>query len=111
MLQWRMPPVFILVHVALAVGGAMLVSTLNFNRKAANWWAVVVVTLVLAGLAVERVPFLAWTAMGLGLPNLIFFINESFAGSVIMLALLRTMAIDDRARQRSTVLGVLLVGM
>src|SRR5580704_2739385 len=106
-----MPPLFMLVHVALAIGGALLASTLAFNRRAANRWAIVIVLLVLAGLAVERVPDLAWNAMRLGMPSLVFFINQSFAGSIVMLSLLRTMAIDDKARRRATVLGVLLVGM
>jgi hypothetical protein len=82
------PPIYIAAHFLLAVVAAAAAARLPAGSWAGRAFGLGLALLVAAGLVVERRTDLAWQAMLLRWPDLVFFTNLSLAGAGAVVVLL-----------------------
>lgn len=101
-----MPAGYIAIHLLLTL--LCVAATLRLPRK--GWLRPLLGTIGLAlwigGFVVERRSDLAWSAMALGWPDLVFFTNLSLPGVAVLLTLMWQAAPGRPARVRALLLSI-----
>ena len=106
-----MPWPYVVLHLMLI--GLCLCAALRAPLRSV-WTrvsAVAVLGIVGVGLGIERRQEWAWTAMRLGMPDLVFLTNLSLEGAVVLLAILWRTAEGTAARRRALILSLDFVGI
>lgn len=110
MIQCTMPLPYIAFHVGLSILCTIVTLRIAKHNAARTTWALIAFVVVVGGLAIERRNEWAWSAFNWGMPNLVYFINQSLLGALVLTALMFSMAIGTWAKLRAIVLGLPLLG-
>ncbi|MGV3721289.1 MAG: hypothetical protein ACO1SX_10315 [Actinomycetota bacterium] len=105
-----MPVGYLIAHLLTAGAVAWGAVRLPARSRLARALGVSLLGLVAAGFAIERRSDWAWSAMGLGIPDLVFFTNLTLQGVAALCALMWREAADRNSRVRAAVLTPALLG-
>ncbi|MCC2670900.1 MAG: hypothetical protein K0Q72_3371 [Armatimonadetes bacterium] len=104
-----MPPGYVLAHAALTALAVFLARRCA-GRRGASLLTGALLALAAGGLIVERSTELAWSAMQLGWPDLVFFTNFTLPGVAALMEVIWSRAADPGARRRAVILSPLALG-
>lgn len=106
-----MPAIYALAHLLMAGGIAWTAWRALAGSRTARLLGALLLGAVAAGFAVERRSEWAWSALSLGIPDLVFFTNLTLEGVAALIALTWRQAADRAARVRAALLTPALLGV
>jgi hypothetical protein len=105
-----MPVGYLLAHLLTAGAIAWGAARLQAGSRLGRGLGVLLLGPVAAGFAIERRSEWAWSAMGLGIPDLVFFTNLTLQGVAALCVLMWRQAADRKSRVRAALLTPILLG-